>query len=115
MKLPSALLLAPQHTARPVDARWQRITDLADRGEPALHRWDDAWVRRGLDFLNRLRACQTEADRERLAQDLPDLDTAHRLHASADPLPRAILEARLLAGLSVADAATTCSLTQATV
>jgi hypothetical protein len=115
MQLPAVLLLNPTYTARPVDARLRRVLKLAEQGEPATHRWDDVGVRLGLKYLNRLRASQGEADRERLAQDFPDLDAAYRLHVSADPLPRAILEARLLAGQIVPEVAAACGLTEAAV
>ena len=48
MTIPSGMLMNPDDAGRPPDARWQRITDLADRGEPAKHKWDDGWIKRGL-------------------------------------------------------------------
>ncbi len=109
MELPSALLLSP-HNAGPVGARWRRAADLADRGEPATHEWDDGWVRRGLDYLNRLRACRDDGQRRHLAREAADIAAAHRLHMTADKLARGTLEARLLAGQTIEETAAACGL-----
>jgi hypothetical protein len=110
MCIPSCLLLAPSNTARPVDARWKRIVDLADRGEPAAHRYDDQWVRHGLVYLNRLRSCLGEQDRARLAQEFSAIDTAYKLYGSTNKLDRAILEARLLARQTIDEVAAFCGI-----
>jgi hypothetical protein len=115
MYFPSEMLLHPQHPCRPVDARWQRVTDLTGRGEPANHKWDDDWVRRGLDYLNRLRACRDDADRDRLARAVPDIDAAYRLHETPDKLTRGILEARILARQGAEEVAADRGLTPAAV
>jgi hypothetical protein len=111
MKLPSALLLSPKNTDRPVDARWRRVADLARRRRHPWGRWDDDWVRRGLRYVNRLRACLGNADRARLAAEMPDVDAACRLHLTTDKVARGALEARLLAGQSVEEVAACCGLT----
>jgi hypothetical protein len=114
MELPSFLLLSPRTTG-PVDARWRRVTDLADRGEPATHKWDDAWVRRGVAYLNRLRACRDDGQRRQLAKEAADIDAAYQLHATADKLARGTLEARLLAGQTLEEVAAACGLNRAAV
>jgi len=115
MKLPSAILLSPDFSARPVDARWQRIMDLADRGEQATHQYDDRWVGMGLAYVHRLQACVTDADRERLAREMSHIHAAHQLHKTSNKLARGIVEARLLAGQTVEDTAVACGLAPDTV
>lgn len=100
------------NSTRPVDARWRRITDLADCGMHARHTLDDDEIRRGLTFLNRLRACRDETDRVRLRQEMPDIDAAHRLHTSDDKMERALVEARLLARQTINEVAAACRLTR---
>jgi hypothetical protein len=109
MNLPSAFLMCPQHTAAPVDRRWRRILDLADLGERATHRWDDAWVRRGLDYLTRLRACRDDLQSQRLREKAPDLAGAYELH-QGDKVTRGALEGRILARQSPDVAAAACGL-----
>jgi len=115
VELPSEMLMHPSHTARPVDARWQRVCDLARRAKRARHKWDDDWVRLGLRYLNRLSACSSDADRARLARQMPDLDAAYHLHATAGRLERGVVEGRLLAGQTVEQVAAACGLSTAAV
>src|SRR5579884_1729643 len=109
-ELPTAMLMSPGHTARPVDARWRRIVDLADRRKRATYRYDDGWIKVGLLYLNRLRRCRTDADRARLARSMPGVDDAYKLH-QADKVTRGIVEARLLAGQGVQEVAAACGMT----
>jgi hypothetical protein len=105
------MLMHPDNVGRPIDARWQRISDLADRGEPAKHKWDDVWIRRGLAYETRRRACRDQADRDLLARMDPDVDVAYALRHGADKLARAELEGRLLAGQSIEEVASLCART----
>jgi hypothetical protein len=115
MPLPSAMLLHPEYTDRPVDARWQRVTDLAARGEPADGPYDDAWVREGLDYLLQLQNCRGGVERDVLRRISPAVDVAHRLHTSPDRLQRGGVEARLLLGQTAQEVAAACGLTPAAV
>jgi hypothetical protein len=110
MTIPSGMLMHPDNIGRPLDARWRRVSDLADRGEPAKHRWDDSWVKRGLEYEKRRRACRDQADRELLARHDPDLDAAHAVRHGDDKLARGELEARLLTGQSATEVASLCRL-----
>ena len=110
MDLPSTLLLSPDFTARPVDARWQRVVDLAGQGRRARHRFDDQWVKQGLRYLRRLNRCHEDEARNRLAEALPAIDVAYRLR-HGDPFSRAVVEARLLAGQSISEVASACEMT----
>lgn len=114
MHLPSALLMSPYNRNRPVDARWQRIVDLAERGGRANHEHDDAWIRRGLAYLRRLRECRDESDRQQLAEEMPDLHAAHQLHKSPEKLERAEVESRLLARQSIDEVSSACKIDRET-
>jgi hypothetical protein len=89
----------PGHDPWPAPARrWlragyllrHRLWPFWGRDDPAT--WAAWRFRRGL------RRCRGEADRAWLARRFPTLAEAHRLYRSAEPLRRAELEARLLAG-----------------
>jgi hypothetical protein len=110
MPIPMLQPLHAYNTARPVDARWKWVEHLADAGKLANDPDDDEWIKRGLTYLNRLRACKAETDRGRLAFDMPDFDAAHRLHTSSK-LDRGEVEGRLLARQTVEDVSGTCGLT----
>jgi hypothetical protein len=77
--------------------RWQRSGYLFDHGRPPL-RQDDALTHQAWRFRRALNRCRTEVDREQLAQDYPALTAAHAFFTTAEPLRRAEMEARLLAG-----------------
>jgi hypothetical protein len=106
--------LCPSNPNQPVDARWRlavnhvqnRFRDTTDRDEPTT---------RAIDFLYALVACADEAQRERLAQDMPAMDAAYRLHRTEDKLARGLLEARLLTRMPFAEVATSCEISEETV
>jgi hypothetical protein len=55
-------------------------------------------TKRGFRFLQAHRRCRDEADRQRLAADMPAVVEAHDFFTSGRTMARAELEARLLAG-----------------
>src|SRR5262249_54011047 len=77
--------------------RWLRCGYLLDHGRQPSSRDDDA-TREAWLFGRALGRCRGEEDRERLARDFPALAEAHRLFTTDEPLRRAHLDARLLAG-----------------
>jgi hypothetical protein len=79
--------------------RWLRAEYLLAHGRRPMRR-DDALTREVWRFCRGLARCRGEADRARLARRFPHLAVAHDLYTSAEPLRRAELEARLLAGES---------------
>ena len=107
---PSVHPMHPIHSARPVDARWCRITEIADSGIRATHKLDDDWIKRGWRYVKQLRACRNQQDRERLTLDMPDLDAAYRLHTTDNKMERAVVEARLLARQTIEEVAAACGL-----
>jgi hypothetical protein len=70
----------PDNPFRPPDWRWRRAADLVDEGGPLSPGHDDGPVREAVRYLRAWRGCQAEADRQRLARDMPDLYGAHQLH-----------------------------------
>jgi hypothetical protein len=78
--------------------RWLRCCYLLDHGRQPLQDLDDAVTREIWFFRRALTCCRTDADREQLAQDHPGLFEAHAFFTTAEPIRRAELEARLLAG-----------------
>jgi hypothetical protein len=115
METPAAMLLHPYNTARPVDARWQRVVELQRFGLRATGDFDDQWVREGLRFLRCWEADRDAGQHERLAAEMPDFAAAHRLHRCSDPLERGRVEALLLAGQSFEVVAAACDLAPAAV
>ena len=77
--------------------RWLRAEHLLGHGRWPMRR-DDAATREAWRFRRGLRRCHCAAGRRRLARRYPALAEAHGLYRSAEPLRRAELEARLLAG-----------------
>jgi hypothetical protein len=78
--------------------RWLRCGYLLGHGRRPLRGRDDVATQRAWRFRRGLARCRGEADRARLARRFPTLAEAHSLYMSAEPLRRAELEARLLAG-----------------
>jgi hypothetical protein len=108
----SDLLLLPGNPDPPVDRRWQIATRILEDAECArVFRRDDR-VSRALEYLGALQACRTDAERDALATQSPDLDAAYRLH-TGDKLTRATVDALLLACQSVEQVAVACGLTPA--
>ena len=70
----------PGNYFRPPDWRWRRATDLVDDGGPLCPGHDDGPVREAVRYLRTWRRCRAEADLQRLACEMPDLYTAHRLY-----------------------------------
>jgi hypothetical protein len=70
----------PDNLFRPPDWRWLRAADLVDGGEAFCPGHDDAPVQAAVQYLRAWRRCRAEADRQRLARDMPDLYGAHQLH-----------------------------------
>jgi hypothetical protein len=110
MEYPTSMLMHPIHSARPVDARWLRIKDLADHGSRADGEYDDEWIRRGLLYVIRFRQIRDKNDRELLLCDFLGIDVAYQLHTSPDTMKRCLVEARLLARQSVEEVAAICGL-----
>jgi hypothetical protein len=77
--------------------RWLRAEYLLGHGRRPMRR-DDAATREAWQFRRGLGRCRGAADRARLARLFPGLAEAHAAYTAADPLWRAALEARLLAG-----------------
>ena len=77
--------------------RWQRAGYLLDHGRLPLPDLDDAVTREAWLFRKALTQCRTDADREQLAFEFPGLAEAHGVY-TGEPLRRAELDARLLAG-----------------
>jgi hypothetical protein len=78
--------------------RWLRAEHLLAHGRRPLWGRDDPLGWEAWRFRGGLARCRCEADRARLARCYPALAEAHGLYRSAEPLRRAELEARLLAG-----------------
>jgi hypothetical protein len=74
-----------------------RCVYLLDHNRQPLRQDDDA-TRQAWLFRRALTCCRSDADREQLAQDYPGLFEVHAFFTTAEPLRRAELEARLLAG-----------------
>jgi hypothetical protein len=113
---PSAELLAmaglsPRNPARRPDARYCIARELAS-GTGLPREWADGWVRRALAFLRARQACPTDAGRERLSREFPDIDAAFRLHEGPDKLARGVVEARILAGQCFEEVASACGLSR---
>jgi hypothetical protein len=70
----------PDNLFRPPDWRWRRAADLVDGGGPLSPGHDDGPVEQAMGYLRAWRGCRAEADRQRLARDMPDLYAAHQLH-----------------------------------
>jgi hypothetical protein len=100
----------PADPFRPVDWRWRRAAILLDQGEP-FSVADDHAVREATAFLRAWRDCKNDADRQRLALDMPALYGAHQLYLAADALVKEEAEARLLTDEPYAQIAEKCGLT----
>jgi hypothetical protein len=77
--------------------RWLRAGYLLGHGRWPMRR-DDGATREAWQFRGGLARCRGEADRARLARLFPGPWQAYGLYTSAEPLRRAELEPRLLAG-----------------
>src|SRR6516225_8380615 len=77
--------------------RWQRAGYLLDHNRQPLPDLDDAVTGEAWLFRRALSCCRTDADREQLARDYPELFEAHAVY-TGESLRRAELEARFLAG-----------------
>jgi len=114
------MFIASKHLPNPHDPRkdpawrWHRSGYLLDHGRQPLRRDDDA-TREAWLFRRALGRCRGEEDRESLARDFPALVDAHRLFTTDEPLRRAELEARLLAGQTDDVIAARCGMTPADV
>jgi len=76
---------------------WLRCGHLLKNGRlPQVNR-DSAFIFEAFSFRQTLERCQTDSDRDQLAQRFPAMAEAHRFRETATPLRRAELEARLLA------------------
>ena len=98
MSVFDATMFIDPHDPWPEPARrWLRAEYLLGHGRRPMRRDDPAtWA--AWRFRGGLARCRGEADRSRLARRYPALAEAHDLYTSAEPLRRAELEARLLAG-----------------
>ena len=112
------MFIASKHMPNPHDPRkdpawrWLRCGYLLDHGRQPLSRDDDA-TREAWLFRRAMDRCRAEEDREWLARNFPALADAHRLFTTDEPLHRATLEARLLAGETDDVIAARCGLTPA--
>ena len=70
----------PGNYFRPPDWRWRRATDLVDDGGPLCPGHDDGPVQEAMRYVKAWRRCRSEADRQRLAREMPDLYGAHQLY-----------------------------------
>ena len=86
--------------------RWLRAGYLLRHGRRPMWGRDDDATGEAWRFRGGLARCRCEADRARLAGQFPALVAAHAAFTAADPLRRAELEARLLAGQDDAAVAT---------
>jgi len=77
--------------------RWLRAEYLLGHGRQPMRR-DDAATREAWQFRRGLGRCRGEAGRARPAERFPEMAEAYAAYAAAEPLRRAELEARLLAG-----------------
>jgi hypothetical protein len=77
--------------------RWERSGYLIDHGRQPLQALDDDLTWEAWRFRRALSRCRDDADRAQLAREYPGLAEAHAGY-TGEPLRRAELEARLLAG-----------------
>jgi hypothetical protein len=117
LELVHLVRLASTWPNRPVDARWQIASMIVNgiASRRAFRRVYDEEIAHAVKYLKSLKACQTDADRDRLRQKMPRLHQAHFIHESPDKLLRGILEGRLLAGQSIEETAMACNLPLETV
>jgi hypothetical protein len=107
-QLPGELSLLSDASTRPVDARGR----IAGRLFPGVRsHGSDPWIDKAVRYLHARRACRTGADRESLAQKMPDLHTAYQLYEGDDRLARGTVEGRLLSGQTIEEVAAACNLT----
>jgi hypothetical protein len=99
----------PTDPFRPVDWRWRWAADVVDNDLPLSAEADDAGVWEAVRFLQAYRACK-EADRRRLAQEMPALYGAHRIYLATDSFGRWEIEARLLTEESLAQIGEKCGI-----
>jgi hypothetical protein len=97
----------PDNLFRPPDWRWLRAGDLVDDGGPLSPGHDDGPVQEAVRYLRAWRRCRAEADRQRLARDMPDLHGAHQLYL-ARSFQTWEAQARLLTEESFAQVAEKC-------
>jgi hypothetical protein len=95
--------------------RWRRCRYLIRHRRCPHPTGDDDVTGECLHYLYERRACREAADRRQLARRHPAVAAAHRFFAHAQPLRRAELEARLLAGQTDEDIAACCGLSAAAV
>jgi hypothetical protein len=94
-----AVFSADPHDPWPEPARpWLRAEYLLCHGRRPMRGRDDPLTREAWRFRRGLARCRGAAGRGRLARRFPALAEAYAAYAAADPLRRAELEARLLAG-----------------
>jgi hypothetical protein len=82
------------------DWRWERVMSMMRWSNPGrCTRHDDEFIRAARKFQLRWQHIESEADRERLFWDMPDLYYAHEFHErySSEPEGALFIEARLLA------------------
>lgn len=101
----------------PVDARWQiawaLVCKLATRR--LYHRVLDSYVENAVKYIRSLNSCKTDKDLDRIAKRMPHLHAAHLLCESSDMPVRGLVEASLLAGMSIQQTAVACNLPAETI
>ena len=98
MFIPTRFLPDPSDPWQEPDHRWRRSGYLLRHRRWPFWGRDDPATWAAWRFRRGLRRCHCEPGRRRLARRYPALAEAHCLYRSAEPLRRAELEARLLAG-----------------
>ena len=109
--------LAHPDNARPIDARWQIARAFVDRlaTRHNFRRVFDNYVKLAVTYIKFSDSCKSEKDIAKLAKRMPHLHAAYVLRHSNDKLQRGLVEARLVAGLSVEQTAVACNLPPETV
>jgi hypothetical protein len=100
----------------PVDRRWQVAIAIIQGNAPRrfFHRVDDEFVDRVIRYLAAWQRCHGVRDESRVANEMPHVHQARLLRIGPFQ-PRAVVEARLLAGQSIDEVAAACQLSEETV
>jgi hypothetical protein len=103
--------LAFTDSGRPVDARWQVAQAIVDKHATRhdFRRVMDEYVEQAVRYIVARGRCGGDEDVRRLADRMPQVHAAYVLRNTDDKLARGLVEARLLAGLTVAETAAACN------
>ena len=116
-KLMRAVNLASSWSIQPVDRRWQIASAIADglASRRLFREQYDEYIAHAVAYLKSFKACQNDADRDRLSQKMSHMHQARLIRESPGKFNRGILEARLLVGQSIEATAAACNLPPETV